>query len=93
MEKLLDRSRAALDRLNDALDGYTAAREGIRRLEAYYTGEDWRRDFEDDEEGRLPADLKRGVLSQDGIWNMLERNRELLQKIGISEMPEQDNDE
>ena len=26
----------------------------------------------------LPEDLKRGVLSQDGIWNMLERNKELI---------------
>lgn len=78
MEELLDRSRAALDRLNAALDGYTAAREGIRRLEAYYTGEDWRRDFEDDEEGRLPADLKRGVLSEDGIYDLLEDDRALL---------------
>ena len=81
MEELLDRSRAALDRLNDALDGYTAAREGIRRLEAYYTGEDWRRDFEDDEEGRLPADLKRGVLSEDGIYGLLEDDRALLVRL------------
>ncbi len=31
----------------------------------------------------LPEDLKRGVLSEDGIWNMLERNRELSQRIGM----------
>jgi hypothetical protein len=36
-----------------------------------------------DEAGKYPEKLKRGVLSQDAIWNMLERNRELLERIGI----------
>lgn len=30
-------------------------------------------DYEADEAGLLPADLKRGVLSQDGIDDLLER--------------------
>ena len=34
-------------------------------------------DFADDEAGRLPADLKRGVLSEDGIWNLLSDVSEL----------------
>ena len=33
--------------------------------------------FADDEAGLLPADLKRGVLSEDGIWNLLVDVREL----------------
>ena len=36
-----------------------------------------------DEAGEFPEKLKRGVLSEDGIWNMLERNKELLERIGI----------
>ena len=36
---------------------------------------------------QYPEKLKRGVLSEDGIWNMLERNRELLRRLGISEVP------
>ena len=35
-----------------------------------------------DEQGKLPRDLKRGVLSEDAIYNLLERNRELLEQIG-----------
>ncbi len=37
----------------------------------YYTGGQWLRDYEMDEKGLLPAELKRGVLSQDGIFNLL----------------------
>jgi hypothetical protein len=44
----------------------------------------WRKDFEDDENGLLPKELKCGVLSEDGIWNMLEECRQIdvrMQKI------------
>ena len=41
-------------------------------LEAYYKSPEWKRDFADDEAGRLPKGLKRGVLSEDGIYNLLE---------------------
>jgi hypothetical protein len=41
-------------------------------LSDYYFGGQWLRDYEADERGELPEDLKRGVLSQDGLWNLLE---------------------
>ena len=41
-------------------------------LRDYYSGGQWLRDYEADERGELPEDLKRGVLSQDGLWNLLE---------------------
>ena len=44
----------------------------LSTLEAYYTSPAWRTDFEADEAGLLPPDLKRGVLSEDGIYNLLE---------------------
>ena len=53
-------------------DGRDASAE-LRELEAYYTGPLWKEDYAADEAGLLPKDLKRGVLSQDGIWSLLER--------------------
>ena len=35
----------------------------VRLLDEYYTSGEWQEDYEADEEGLLPADLKRGVLS------------------------------
>ena len=49
----------------------------IDELESYYTSDLWKKDFAADEEGKLPADLKRGVLSEDGISNVLDRFKEL----------------
>ncbi|MBR3538822.1 MAG: DUF1653 domain-containing protein [Eubacterium sp.] len=49
--------------------------EKLRLLEAYYTTGQWREDYEADERGELPPDLKRGVLSQDGLYNLLEGSK------------------
>ncbi len=77
MEQHLDRASQAVMQLSAALDNYVAARQAIQELSAYYGSEEWKNDYADDEAGRLPQDLKRGVLSEDGIWNLLTDSREL----------------
>ena len=77
MERRLEEATAAVEQMEEALGRYEAAQEAVERLASYLDSEEWRRDFADDEKGLLPADLKRGVLSEDGIWNLLENNREL----------------
>ena len=81
MERHLVRAASALKRLSSALDKYDEAKEDIAVLSAYYTSNDWKQDFADDEAGRLPKNLKRGVLSEDGIWNLLEEHRELQERM------------
>ena len=77
MEKALNTVLAAQERLDAALEEYAAAREDLRTLNAYYGSREWHADRKADEEGLLPPGQKRGVLSEDGIWNALERDREL----------------
>ena len=40
-------------------------------LDEYYTSGKWQEDYEADEAGLLPEGLKRGVLSQDGVYDLL----------------------
>lgn len=47
--------------------------EKLQLLNTYYTSGQWREDYEADERGELPPDLKRGVLSQDALYDLLER--------------------
>ena len=77
MEQHLDRASQAVMKLSAALDDYAEVLTSIRELEKYYGSDDWKQDFADDEQGLLPQDLKRGVLSEDGIWNVLTDNRDL----------------
>ena len=81
MERHMERASAAVMELSAALDKYEEAQESISVLSDYYDSDDWKRDFADDEVGRLPAGLKRGVLSEDGIWNLLNDNRDLMERI------------
>lgn len=71
MEGLLDRGLETIGRLEQALNDLAALQPVIAELEAYYGSTDWRADYEADEDGLLPPDLKRGVLSEDGIYNLL----------------------
>ena len=43
----------------------------FRALSNYCNSGRWLRDYTADEEGRLPKWLKRGVLSQDGLYDLL----------------------
>ena len=81
MERHLNRATAAVKRLEAALDKWEDAQEAIAALEEYYGSDLWRQDLADDEAGRLPVDLKRGVLSEDGIWNLLTDARDLTTRL------------
>ena len=55
--------------------GADRIRDLMGEIEAYYTGADWKQDFADDEAGLLPETLKRGVLSEDRLYDLLEEYR------------------
>jgi len=77
MEKKLNAALAAVASMEQALEEYRGALPCIRELDAYLSSDEWRRDFEADERGLLPAGLRRGVLSEDGIDHLLEANARL----------------
>lgn len=81
MEEAFDAASAAVRALSDALNGYEEAREALDRLTEYYESPLWREDFEADEAGLLPPDLKRGVLGEDGLWYLLEERKTLLDRM------------
>ena len=81
MELRLERAATAVMELSAALDKYAAIREDIKSLSDYYGSEQWKQDFADDEAGLLPNYLKRGVLSEDGIWNLLSDAKELDERL------------
>ena len=81
MERHLVRAASALKRLSSALDKYEEAKADIAALASYYGSDEWKQDFAADEAGLLPKNLKRGVLSEDGIWNLLEEHRELQERM------------
>ena len=74
-EKILDGAKFAMT-LKDASIS-TDLKALICKLDIYYQSSEWKIDHGYDEAGLLPTDLKRGVLSEDGIYNLLEEYKEL----------------
>ena len=83
MEAILDEAKKRAAALEEAVFEFEAYQYRIQELERYYTGSEWKYDFALDEEGKLPKDLKRGVLSEDAVYDLLEQNKELLTELRL----------
>ncbi len=81
METLFDEVRPVIERMQETLDEYDAVQDKIDLLAGYMSGGSWLRDFEDDAAGRVPADVKRGVLSEDGLYDTLSQDAEVLRRM------------
>ena len=78
MEQRFNNALAAIK--DESAASLNAIKEDVAELGKYYGSELWKLDFAADETGNLPPDLKRGVLSEDGIWNLLSDYREIQKK-------------
>jgi hypothetical protein len=77
MEQRMNRASVAMMELSAALDKLEAVKDDVEKLNEYYGSSEWKKDYDDDSAGRLPEGLRRGVLSEDGLWNLLSDYREL----------------
>ena len=81
MESYLDEAGAVIAELAEVMDRYEKIQSKYYKLEGYYGSSKWMDDFEADEAGILPADLKRGVLSEDAVYDLLTDHRELMTRM------------
>ena len=75
MEQALDTSAIAVKKLSEAMDEYECAQKALKSLFDYYGSALWMQDYE---AGRLPEELKRGVLSEDAVYELITKHRELM---------------
>ena len=80
MEVRFDSLSRHISALKEAL-AEGGMKEDFAILQDYMDSGQWLKDFEADEKGKLPASLKRGVLSEDVLYDLLVQARELLLKI------------
>ena len=78
MEQRFNKALAAIK--DESAASLKAIKEDVAELSKYYGSELWKLDYAADEAGKLPPDLKRGVLSEDGIWNLLSDYRDIQKK-------------
>ena len=75
MEQNLDAASSAIAKLHIALSEYLGVQDKIAELMSYYSNGYWIKDYEADAAGLLPHDLKRGVLSEDSVFDLISDNR------------------
>lgn len=78
MERIMDEMQESVSELRAALEKFSGGQKRYGRLIDYYGSSQWMKDYEADEAGKLPAELKRGVLSEDGVYDLLLDYKELL---------------
>ena len=66
-----------IPRIQQMEEIYDRVRKDIATLKEYEESGQWLQDYEADERGELPRDLKRGVLSQDGLDEVFEEAESL----------------
>ena len=71
MEACLDTLLAAAEQRPAAIREEPELLKLLGLLTEYYDGGQWLQDFALDETGLLPPELKRGVLSEDAVYNFL----------------------
>ena len=81
MEAVLCEGEELLEKLGEDLNAYSAMLERLQSLENYYGSEEWHYDYDCDRAGLLPPTLKRGVLSEDAVYDLLELNDALLRQM------------
>jgi hypothetical protein len=81
MESYLDEAGAAIAELAEAMDRYEKTESKYYKLEDYYGSKKWMDDFEADEAGKLPDGLKRGVLSEDAVYDLITDHRALMARL------------
>lgn len=81
MEQHLDRAQTSLHALEQAWEDYLSVQDDFNVLDTYLGSPEWHADREADAAGLLPPTLRRGVLSEDAIWNLLQDRKDLLENI------------
>ena len=71
MEKCFDELLEAQKVETESIFNNSRLKKRYETLKEYYENGLWLQDYEADERGELPAELKRGILSQDALYDLL----------------------
>lgn len=80
MEQFMNEALQLIKKSNITEKELNSLRIYASQLDAYYGSKEWFFDLILDDHEKLPQDLKRGILSEDGLYNLLEECDELFDR-------------
>ena len=81
-EEKLDNIKLVVNDLETSINEFENIQETIKEINKYYGSKDWFNDKENFEKG-LIKDIKAGILSEDEVWNLLEKVKELNNNLNL----------
>jgi len=81
MEQTLNEAIGIIVSMDEASQNYQSIQPQLEELFAYYFSPQWKQYPDDDCAENIPADLKRGVLSEDAVYNLLTDNTRLMESL------------
>ncbi|MEL3908118.1 MAG: DUF4298 domain-containing protein [Treponemataceae bacterium] len=70
-ENILNEQIEIIEKVNKLLNKIKSSQKEYKKLTKYYYSEQRDDDLIADEKGEIPPSIKRGVLSEDGIYNLI----------------------
>ena len=67
--------KSRITRIRQMEEIYDRVRKDLATLAQYQESKLWQEDYEADERGEIPQDIKRGVLSQDALYDLFDSVR------------------
>ena len=77
MENIMVNQENTIKKLEKILEELDANQEDYAALTEYYYSEQRFQDLEDDQNNKIPENINRGVLSEDGLYNIFQDTHEL----------------
>lgn len=71
MEKILNEQNDLLNKIEKLLDEFESKQDDFSELIKYYSSREWMQDHDLMIEGKIPQNVRCGVLTEDAVYNML----------------------
>ena len=77
MELCFEALQSTAEEHPDAIREDDSLKAALQSILQYYESGQWLQDYELDEKGLFPKNMKRGVLAQDAVYDLLDRMKPL----------------
>lgn len=74
MEEILNKNSKSVKDFRKALEKFRESQKDYRKLSAYYSSEEYMKDFDESNEGKIDPQISQGIFSEDLVYDLLGDN-------------------
>ena len=74
MEEILNKHGKDIEEFKVALDKFKQSQKDYKKLSDYYSSEEYIRDLQESNEGKIDPQISQGIFSEDSVYDLLGAN-------------------